>query len=90
MNMLAYRTIPVTVLIAAIYFFTFFALLQTDSVPVIPEDTHNLDLEQAYVDLHHVSFDVGAGASDVFRERRLTWHSLADYHTSPPVPLSRK
>ena len=85
MNMLAYRTIPVTVLIATIYFFTFFALLQTDSAPGIPEDTHNLDLEQAYVDLHHVSFDVGAAFV-----RRLTRHSLADYHTSPPVPLSRK
>jgi hypothetical protein len=60
MNILAYRTIPVTVLIATIYILIFLALYQTNSVPSIPEDTHGLDLEQAYVDLHHVSVDVGA------------------------------
>jgi len=60
MNILTYRTIPVTVLIATIYILIFLALYQTNSVSGIPEDTHGLDLEQAYVDLHHVGVDIRA------------------------------
>ncbi|KAK2462931.1 hypothetical protein APHAL10511_005129 [Amanita phalloides] len=55
MNIVAYRTIPVTLLISTIYISIFFALLWTDSVPDIPKDTHGLDLEQAYADLHHIT-----------------------------------
>ena len=55
LTIFAYRTIPVTLLISSIYIAIFTALFVTDSVPEIPQDTHGLDIEQAYADLHNVS-----------------------------------
>ncbi|KIL64017.1 hypothetical protein M378DRAFT_24781 [Amanita muscaria Koide BX008] len=55
LTIFAYRTIPVTLLISSIYIAIFTALFITDSVPEIPQDTHGLDIERAYADLHNIT-----------------------------------
>lgn len=52
---LAFRTIPTTILITVIYAAVFSALLITDQLPSVPKHTRNLDFQQAYRDLHEVA-----------------------------------
>ncbi|KAG1734465.1 hypothetical protein EDB19DRAFT_1854474 [Suillus lakei] len=52
---LAFRTIPTTVLITVIYAAVFSTLLVTDQLPSVPKHTQGLDFQQAYRDLHEVA-----------------------------------
>jgi hypothetical protein len=52
---LAFRTVPTTILITVIYAAIFSALLITDQLPSLPERTQGLDFQQAYRDLHEVA-----------------------------------
>ncbi|KAH7883336.1 hypothetical protein F5I97DRAFT_1904225 [Phlebopus sp. FC_14] len=52
---LAFRTIPTTVLVVLIYVAIFTSVLVTDELPAIPKNTRGLDVDQAYLDLHQVS-----------------------------------
>jgi hypothetical protein len=51
---LAFRTIPTTILITVIYAAIFSTLLVTDQLPSVPKHTRGLDFQQAYRDLHEV------------------------------------
>jgi hypothetical protein len=51
---LAFRTVPTTILITVIYAAIFSALLITDQLPSVPKRTQGLDFQQAYRDLHEV------------------------------------
>ncbi|KAG2352500.1 hypothetical protein BDR07DRAFT_1384191, partial [Suillus spraguei] len=52
---LAFRTIPTTILITVIYAAVFSTLLITDQLPSVPKHTQDLDFQQAYRDLHEVA-----------------------------------
>lgn len=51
---LAFRTRPTTLLIVLTYVAIFISVFVTDKLPNVPK-THELDLNEAYKDLHHVS-----------------------------------
>ncbi|KAG2339609.1 hypothetical protein BDR05DRAFT_938905 [Suillus weaverae] len=52
---LAFRTIPTTILITVIYAAVFSTLLVTDQLPSVPKHTLGLDFQQTYRDLHEVA-----------------------------------
>lgn len=52
---LAFRTIPTTILITVIYAAIFSTLLVTDQLPSVPKHTRGVDFQQAYRDLHEVA-----------------------------------
>lgn len=52
---LAFRTIPTTILITVIYAAVFSTLLITDQLPSVPKHTRGLDFQQTYRDLHEVA-----------------------------------
>ncbi|KIJ66081.1 hypothetical protein HYDPIDRAFT_110222 [Hydnomerulius pinastri MD-312] len=52
---LAFNTIPTTVLLVLIYGAIFSTVLVTDELPGVPKNTRGLDLDQAFLDLHQVS-----------------------------------
>ncbi|KAF8627744.1 hypothetical protein AX17_006112 [Amanita inopinata Kibby_2008] len=54
-SFLAYRTIPVTIFVTVVYVVLFGATLWTDSLSAVPDDTHGLDVDQAYADLHEIT-----------------------------------
>ncbi|KAG2158710.1 uncharacterized protein EDB93DRAFT_1290778, partial [Suillus bovinus] len=54
-TVLAFRTIPTTILITVIYAAVFSTLLITDQLPSVPKHTRGLDFQQAYRDLHEVA-----------------------------------
>ena len=51
---LAFRTIPTTVLLVVVYAAIFSTLLVTDRLPPVPKHTLGLDFQRAYTDLHEV------------------------------------
>jgi hypothetical protein len=53
-KVLAFRTLPTTVLVVAIYTAIFGAVLYGDRVAKVPKNQKGLNLAQAYADLHHV------------------------------------
>ncbi|KAF9222451.1 hypothetical protein BS17DRAFT_708764 [Gyrodon lividus] len=54
-TVLAFNTIPTTVLLVLIYTAIFSTVLVTDNLPAVPKHTRGLDLDQAWLDLHQVS-----------------------------------
>ncbi|KAJ7217125.1 putative zinc metalloprotease [Mycena pura] len=54
-KVLAFRTLPTTVLTALVYVALFAAVLFTDRVPGAPKNQRGLDLTQAYADLHQIT-----------------------------------
>lgn len=51
---LAFNTVPTTVLLILIYAAIFSTVLVTDNLPQVPRDTRGLDLDRAWWDLHRV------------------------------------
>lgn len=51
---LAFGRVPATILLVIIYVTVFISVFCTDKVPPVPGYTHDLDLEQAWLDLHQV------------------------------------
>ncbi|KAF7295517.1 Peptide hydrolase [Mycena indigotica] len=54
-RVLAFRTLPTTVLTITLYAALFLAILYTDEVPAVPKDQRGLNLTEAYADLHHIT-----------------------------------
>lgn len=53
-KVLAFRTLPTTLLVVLVYAVLFGAVLFGDQVSDVPKNEKGLDLAQAYADLHHV------------------------------------
>lgn len=51
---LAFRTLPATILLVTIYVVLLTSVFVTDGLPGIPKDQKGLNLNQAYADLHKV------------------------------------
>lgn len=51
---LAFRSIPTTILLLLFYLTVFGSVFITDNLPAVPKNTRGLDLAQAYSDLHQV------------------------------------
>ncbi|KAJ7685578.1 hypothetical protein DFH06DRAFT_46853 [Mycena polygramma] len=69
-KVLAFRTLPTTVLAVLVYVVLFSAVLVGDRVPKVPKDQKGLDLAQAYADLHHIAarpHPVLSHANDIVR-----------------------
>ncbi|KAH7911326.1 hypothetical protein BJ138DRAFT_937247 [Hygrophoropsis aurantiaca] len=72
---LAFRTIPTTVLLVLIYAAVFSTVLITDTLPSIPKNTQGLDFTQAYADLHQVAarpHPFNSHANDIVRSHILS------------------
>ncbi|KAJ7749539.1 hypothetical protein DFH07DRAFT_828727 [Mycena maculata] len=54
-KVLAFRTLPTTVLVVLVYGALFGAILYGDQLPDVPKNENGLDLAQAYADLHHIA-----------------------------------
>ncbi|KAF9237861.1 hypothetical protein BU15DRAFT_88557 [Melanogaster broomeanus] len=68
---LAFNTIPTTVLLVLIYAAIFSTVLVTDNLPAVPKNTRGLALDQAWLDLHQVSarpHPFNSHANDLVRE----------------------
>lgn len=51
-----FRRLPTSIVLVVVYALLFAGVLVSDRVPGIPHETLGLDLEEAYLDLHQVSF----------------------------------
>ncbi|KAJ7161515.1 hypothetical protein C8R43DRAFT_337223 [Mycena crocata] len=54
-KVLAFRTLPTTVLVLVVYAGLFGAVLFGNQVAEVPKNQNGLDLAQAYADLHHIA-----------------------------------
>ncbi|KAJ7085689.1 hypothetical protein B0H15DRAFT_845959 [Mycena belliarum] len=54
-KVLAFRTLPTTVLVFLVYGVLFGAVLYGDRLAEVPKNQNGLDLTQAYADLHHIA-----------------------------------
>ncbi|KAH7920604.1 hypothetical protein BV22DRAFT_1097866 [Leucogyrophana mollusca] len=81
---LAFRTIPTTILLVLIYATVFSTVLVTDKLPSIPKNTRGLDFPQAYADLHQVAarpHPFNSHANDLVRSHILSRvESIASFY----------
>ncbi|KAJ6618853.1 hypothetical protein B0H10DRAFT_1794655 [Mycena sp. CBHHK59/15] len=54
-KVIAFRTLPTTILVILVYAVLFGAVWYGDQVPGVPKNQKGLDLAQAYADLHHIA-----------------------------------
>jgi hypothetical protein len=54
-SIFGFRKLPTTILAVVLYLAIFISVFVTDRLPDIPHDTHSLDVDQAYADLHIVA-----------------------------------
>lgn len=86
-SVLAFRNIPTTILILAIYIATFTSVLVTDRLPNVPKNQRGLNLTEAYADLHQVAavpHPYNSHANDVVRSYVLS-RVAAIAHSHPHV-----
>ncbi len=60
-SIFGFRTNTVTTVLILVYFVVFVGIIVSDPVSHAPKDTGELNLEQAYKDLHQVSVNVVDG-----------------------------
>ncbi|KAK7038111.1 peptide hydrolase [Favolaschia claudopus] len=81
----AFRTLPTTILVVAVYLVLFASVRYGDRVPAVPKNQNGLNLTQAYADLHHIArrpHPVLTHANDIVHEYILSRVRSISQHVS--------